>query len=240
MKSTSINPEFGEIIDTFRSKKNDIFKIRKDDDIYILKKYDTEFFKNFKNEFNTLNECRNRGIKVPKILGHNREILLLEYLPGHDCKKLFLESKNKNTKKHILSGIAEWLSNFHSAFKFEKRKGDCILTNFIYSDDEVYGIDFEESIEGDYLRDIGDLGTSILRLKPSFTEERFSMVDHFITQYFSYTSREKVDLTEKIVESLEHYSKYSSHGKVMKEWAEMILRNGLSNIQEYRIRKQRE
>ncbi len=214
--------------ETFKSKKNSVQRIEYRGKDYVVKKYDQEFIDGLEKELDLLRRCEEKGIAVPEVLESSEDTLILEYIPGESCKELYDTTIGDEKKKEILSEIADWLSRFHTSF--EERRGDSILANFILSEDKIYGIDFEEAEENDHLRDVGDLCASILRLRPAFTEKRFSMVDHFIEMYLSSSSKDRTDLTDKVVGSLEHYARYSSDGELMKRWAGRIQQDGLTNI----------
>jgi len=215
---------------TFKSRKNKVQKIKYDGEYYVLKKYNPEFLEGLEIEREVLKSCYEKGIPVPKVSGFKEDRLILEYISGDNCKELYDKTDDGRIRKKILSYIASWLSKFHKEFEFKKRRGDSILANFILAEDKVYGIDFEESEDGDPFRDMGDLCTSILRLRPAFTKKRFMQVDFFIDQYFSEAPVPIKDITEPVALSLLHYSRYSSMGGLMKKWAEKIRSNGLSSI----------
>ncbi len=219
-----------EEIENFKSKKNTVKKIEYKGDYYVLKKYDPEFLEGLEIERDILERCDEKGIPVPKIKSYKDDRLILGYISGDNCKGLYDKTEDGRVKKKILSNIASWLSKFHKEFEFKKRRGDSILANFIMKKDKVYGIDFEESEDGDPFRDVGDLCTSILRLRPAFTKNRFEQINFFIDRYFSDAPVPRKDLTEPVTLSLLHYSKYSSMGELMKEWAQKIRSNGLTSI----------
>lgn len=214
---------------TFRSKKNKVQKINYDGKYFVLKEYNPEFLEGLKIEKDLLESCEERGILVPKIIKAKNDTLILEYISGKNCKRLFDKIEDVKVKKRILSNIASWLAKFHKEFELKKRRGDSILANFISTDEKVYGIDFEEAEEGDPYIDVGDMCTSIMRLRPAFTEERFSQTKFFLNEYFFKSLAPYKDMTEQVSRSLIHYSKYSSMGDLMKEWAEKIRSNGLSS-----------
>ncbi len=217
-------------IENYKSKKNTVKKIEYKGDYFVLKKYDPEFIEGLEVERDILERCDEKGIPVPKIKSSKEDRLILEYISGDNCKELYDKTEDGRMRKKILFNIASWLGEFHKEFEFKKRRGDSILANFIMAKDKVYGIDFEESEDGDPFRDVGDLCTSILRLRPAFTNKRFKQADFFIDQYFSEVPVPIKDLTEPVALSLLHYSKYSSMGGLMKKWAEKIRSNGLSSI----------
>jgi len=220
-------PDEWKVVQVLDSKKNKVYKVEIQGNYLIVKKFDPKFRDNLKTELTLLKECRNKGLRVPELIDIKDDTLILEYISGTNCKKIF--DSRENVDK-ILSGIAEWLARFHTSFGFDKRKGDCILANFILFDDKIYGIDFEEAQTGDFLRDLGDMCTSVLRMRPAFTDEKFNQVEFFLDIYFSKVSKPRVDITEKLVESLLHYSKYSSQGELMKKWGDKIKEEGLDNI----------
>ncbi|MFO8109436.1 MAG: hypothetical protein R6U17_02795 [Thermoplasmata archaeon] len=225
MKSEPYNCK---IIDTYGSKKNTVHRVECKGEYYIIKKYSEEFIHGLLVEETILNECSKIEIGAPVVIERKKDTLILEYIPGSNCKILF-DSEGKEKIKRMLSQIAAWLDHFHRSFNYKKSRGDCILANFIQCDSRIYGIDFEES-GGDYLRDIGDMCTSILRMEPSFTKENFTFAEYFIDEYFFNSDLSRRDVTASVVGSMRHYSKYGSTGKKMKRWSEKIKEEGLNNI----------
>ncbi len=220
------DPDNWTVIKTYTSKKNTVRKVEFDGKYYVVKKYDDDFIKGLEVEEKVLEECKKYEISVPQIKGSSEDILILEHISGTNCKELF-DSEETDV---VLSGIAGWLCDFHSSFGHKKRRGDCILANFILSDMEIYGIDFEESRDENYLRDIGDMCTSILRMRPAFTDKRFGQVEFFLDEYFACSSKPRVDITDHLVESLLHYSNYGSQGEELKRRALQIKEEGLGSI----------
>ncbi len=222
-------PDQWEVITTFDSKKNRVEKIEYQGQNYVVKKYEDEYIENLHVEKRVLSESLKREINVPNIVDTKEEMLILEYIPGIDCKSFF-DIKEQEEIKQILGSIAAWLGDFHDEFFQERRRGDCILANFILQDSFIYGIDFEESQQSAPLRDVGDMCTSILRMRPSFTQEKFTLIKYFIDEYFANVSRKKIDITDEIVESMLHYSRYGSQRELLKDWAKKIKEVGLDDI----------
>ncbi len=215
-----------KVIKTYASKKNTVRKVECNGKLYVVKKYSDEFISGLRVEEDVLKMCMKKDIPVPRVIDIREDTLKLEHIPGANCKELFESGETKS----VLSGIARWLAGFHTSFNFRKRRGDCILANFIFCDDKVYGIDFEESADDCCLRDIGDMCTSILRMDPSFTHERFELVEYFLDQYYCNVGPEREDITPHLVGSLLHYSRYGSSREQMKLWAAKIKEQGLDGI----------
>lgn len=211
-------------IKRYSSKKNTVQKVEFKDKFYVVKKYDDDLGSH--TEIKILEECKKLKIPVPEIIERSEDILILEHIPGINCKKLF-DSEETDA---VLSGIAEWLCDFHSSFEYGRLRGDCILANFIWSDPKIYGIDFEESGQGNYLRDLGDMCTSILRMRPAFTDNRFRQVEYFLHEYFACSTEPRTDITPHLVEALLHYSNYGSQREELKRWAIRIKEEGLDDI----------
>jgi len=225
----NLDPDQWEVITTFDSKKNKVGKIEYQGQNYVVKKYEYEFIENLHIEKRVLDKCLERGVTVPKIVYIKQNMLILEYIPGIDCKSFF-DTKEQEEIKQMLANIAAWLGDFHDEFSHKRRRGDCILSNFILQSSLIFGIDFEESQQSSPLRDVGDMCTSILRMRPSFTQEKFTLIKYFIDEYFANVSRKKIDITDEIVESMLHYSRYGSQRELLKSWAEKIKEVGLDNI----------
>lgn len=219
------DPSDGDVKKKFKSRKNKVFMVEYQGKERVVKEYREGSHEKLLVERNLLVGCEKRGIPVPKVMGSTGDTLVLEYIPGPDCKILFEQGH-----VHILPLMARWLADFHEAFAHGYRKGDCILGNFLYHDKVIYGIDFEESSQGDPLRDLGDMCVSILRMGPSFTPERFLQVNSFIGAYFECFSQQPVDLTDPVVEAMDHYSKFGSDGEELRKWGDRIKEVGSDSI----------
>lgn len=223
-----------KIVKSFRSRKNDVRLIKKDNIYKVMKVYPDINSERLSEELKVLEDCLSQGIPVPRVCHRTENTIILEYLKGDDCRTLFDDPKVDDYM--IIDGVACWLSGFHVAFS-ERKRGDCILSNFILTDTGLYGIDFEESTLGDQMDDLGNMCTSILRMRPSFTDTRFSQVEYFIKKYFLERGISKVDITDHIADSLLYYGRYGSMGDEMNCWAQKIKKEGLDSIIERSLSK---
>ena len=62
-------------------------------------------------------------------------------------------------------------------------KGDVNLRNFVYSNNRIYGLDFEKLSTGDSRIDLGNMCFFILTNYPSFTREKHIMIRRFLNEY---------------------------------------------------------
>jgi len=220
-----IDPDSWEVLETYDSRKNTVQKVKYGDELFIVKRFNPDLVSGLAVEREILRNCEEMGIAVPELIDSTDDLLILEYIPGDDCKTLF-----DRGDVDVLRSIAGWLADFHGAFDDSRRRGDCILANFIMHDSRIYGIDLEESSQGNYLRDVGDMCTSILRMKPAFTDQRFSQMRSFVAWYFDFASKEPVDIADSVVEAMDHYSRYGGQREELKRWSEKIKEVGLEDI----------
>lgn len=187
-----------KILEKFKSFKNQAFKVKTTiDNYYVLKIYPPNP-KNSRSlvEATNLKRLEFEGIKVPKVFYKSSpedsdNYLLIEYVSGKTISHL-LEEQNwvdpiKNLElKECLKSLGEWMADLHE-IKEEANgnilKGDCNLRNFIWNGSEIYGLDFEESINGDPCEDLGEICFFLLTNSPPLTPLRLEMVDWFLKSY---------------------------------------------------------
>ncbi|MHC1604997.1 MAG: BUD32 family EKC/KEOPS complex subunit [Candidatus Methanofastidiosia archaeon] len=157
----------------FKSRKNNVFLIEKDNKFFIYKRYATG---EKKTEWQILKLCKKNNVPVPEPIEHGKDFILLEYLNGQNMADM------QKISQITCGDLAHWLFSFHEVFP-SKMRGDAILRNFILFDKHIFGIDFEETGDGDRLKDISMLCASILTHDPIFTSERFICVSLVIEEY---------------------------------------------------------
>jgi len=134
------------------------------------------------NEFESLVLARGKDLCVPYPLAAHGDYLVMEYLQGEVCDVLI----NKMFSVEAAEGIGRWLAMFHSRLSTEfgrRVRMDSVLSNFIMRDGVVYGVDLEDSGNGDPLDDVGELGASILGNEPFFTPIKFDLCTRMLRAY---------------------------------------------------------
>jgi len=70
---------------------------------------------------------------------------------------------------------------------------DAVLSNFILSDDKIFGVDLEDAGPGDPLDDVGQLCASILGSEPFFTPVKFDLCLRMLRSYERTASLDVID-----------------------------------------------
>lgn len=185
-----------EILEEFKSYKNNVFKITYSGKFYVFKIY-PDSLKNSKTSLEAINltKFRSHGINVPEVIYQNsksnsKNFILLEYIPGLTISKLieFEDRTNFNRNRSIqecLKELAKWMAHLHQIKGDELNlvKGDCNLRNFIWTGREVYGLDFEETSEGDPREDLGEICFFLISNSLPLTPYKLYLVNWFIKSY---------------------------------------------------------
>ena len=182
-----INEAF--VIEDFRqlpSRRNQVYHIvgKEDEDKSSLSLIAKWFLSNgIAHETTILKEAFSNQVKVPQVIGTTSDVLLLEYISGHNLCDLITEDPNPE-----YGGLlGDWFATFHSSFQRDKDtvlvKGDARIRNFIYIETGIVGVDFEESYYGSPLDDLATACASILDTDPVFTNEKLKICRVFLQTY---------------------------------------------------------
>lgn len=234
-----LKEDFPELVDKFNHFILSQFQSKKNTVVHLIFNRKTEslpkevIIKIFRNnnadkEYDTLKQLYEQEILVPKILFYKKPYLILEKIEGINLcdfindrrlKVADLDSLDAITKKELLMSIEElanWLSNLHTnnVLKDSKvlNKGDTRLRDFIYnpSDNKIYGLDFEESYEGNHIDDITWICCSLLDTNPGIFEigypkSKIELINHFLKNYYRITPSTHFDFnyfTLKLIDNL--------------------------------------
>jgi hypothetical protein len=224
------------ILSQFQSKKNIVVHLTFNKKTESLPK--ELIIKIFRNdnadiEYDTLKQLYEQEILVPKILFYKKPYLILEKIDGINLcdfindrlmKVADLDSLDTNTKKELLECIeklANWLSILHINNIIEDKehahtrvlnKGDTRLNDFIYNplSHEIYGLDFEDSYEGNHIDDVAWICCSLLDTNPGIFEQavpkaKIELINPFLKSYYRINPATHFDFnyfTEKLIENL--------------------------------------
>ena len=221
------------VINELKSRKNTVINLifdKKPQDFpkeFVIKIFRT---KNIVSENNILIRLRNQNFHVPKIFSLKKPYLLLEKVKGVNLCD-FINDNLKNTEKlddldsdlknQIISSIknlAEWLAQLHKKNIVRKRrseevfvlnKGDTRLRDFIIDNvkDVLYGVDFEDSYEGNHMDDLAWICCSLLDTSPGLFDmdepkHKIDLINVFLKRYYQINSSFQFDFnyfTEKII-----------------------------------------
>ena len=188
---------------------------------------------NFDIEYSMLEQLNKQDICVPKILFHKPPFLILDKVDGLNlCDYINDKLKNsedlseldKNDKESILTSIeklALWLGNLHNLNLISKtdpneiivlNKGDTRLRDFIYDSKSgsLFGMDFEDSYEGNHIDDIAWICCSLLDTKPGIFEmnhpkHKINLINFFLKSYYKHNPNFTFNFyyfTERLIENL--------------------------------------
>ncbi len=139
-------------------------------------------------EFEALVLAKSAGLEVPYPLYKEGDYIVEEFLPGESCEAMI----NHLCSPQAAEGIGLWLARFHAAFKQRdttRVMADAVLSNFIFYEGKVFGVDLENSAFGNELDDIGQAAASILGSEPFFTPMKFDLCLRMIGAYESSSGR---------------------------------------------------
>lgn len=215
-----MNPDY---VKKLKSKRNNVYIIRAGSLLYdeiamfaeedtsdknkiesrflIMKKYDKNNLHNLKQEYENIKMLESHSIPVPKIIMKTYDSLFLEYFQG----KLIDELVEEQSLDSWIDRFALWMSRLHKiTFKGNSLlKFDANLRNFIYVNDMVYGLDFEEMGFGDPRNDLADICFYILTNTPSFTRKKHLIMRQFLTSYENYSESKLKEMGKFLLHSRE-------------------------------------
>ncbi len=222
--------------EAFRSRKNRVFRVRTDGRIRVAKVYPTSGTESARAEFELLTRCVGLRLKVPAPIELSDRAIVMTYLEGTPVADLvdpILPSGDASRGQEqaslvsLSTGLANWLATFHRAFDFGLCRGDTILRNFLLSNDEVYGLDFEEAHRGDPIQDLGELCANVLGMRPLCGTVNFEFASNVANSYWKAVGESRMgDLAEAVALGLEHYAAYRKDGAVLREWACRFRKEG--------------
>ncbi|MGB9936123.1 MAG: RIO1 family regulatory kinase/ATPase [Methanobacterium sp.] len=190
-----------KIVKKFTSYRNEVYKIKltsaNNTSFAVMKIYSNA--SNCESEHKNLIKLKNNYIKVPNILGKYKNKLFLEYIEGNTINDLL----QKQDMGNWIEKFGELMSNIH---KIEDKKGkvlkeDCNLRNFLWNNNQIYGIDFEKTTYGDPKEDIGNICYFLLNNSPSWTDQKKIIMLRFLRAYEFYFEDEIHDINNLIKKS---------------------------------------
>jgi len=224
------------ILNHIKSKKNSVVGLTFNRDTeHLPKEVIVKIFStnSADNEYSTLTKLKRQNLFIPNILFYKKPYLILERIKGVNLcdfinEKLVdvadLESLNLETKEEIsrsIEKLADWFNQLHTNNVIENEKhseaivlnkGDTQLRDFIYIPlkNEIYGLDFEDSYEGNHIDDIASVCCSLLDTNPGIFEQtvpkaKIELINLFLESYYRNNPSIYFDFkyfTEKLIENL--------------------------------------
>ena len=218
------------------SKKNIVYELNFDKKPQkfpkqvILKLFRTNYAE---KEYKALKQLEKQNLEIPKVLFFKKPYLILKKVNGVNlCDYVndnlvnisTLDNLNSEIRNNIFLGLkklAEWIARLHNQNIINDKdiseiivfnKGDTRLRDFIFdiSKKTIYGIDFEESYEGNYLDDLAWICCSLLDTNPGIFEIpepiiKIKLINHFLKEYFRENKRFHFSFdyfAERLIENL--------------------------------------
>ena len=218
------------------SKKNIVYELNFDKKPQkfpkqvILKLFRTNYAE---KEYEALIQLEKQSLEIPKVLFFKKPYLILKKVNGVNlCDYIndnlvnisTLDNLDSEIRNNIFLGLkklAEWIARLHNQNIINDKdiseiivfnKGDTRLRDFIFdiSKKTIYGIDFEESYEGNYLDDLAWICCSLLDTNPGIFEIpepiiKIKLINHFLKEYFRENKRFHFSFdyfAERLIENL--------------------------------------
>ena len=178
----------------------------------------------FRNELSILKTSWARGLAVPEILEARDDVILMTFIPGEP----FVDRINQTFEPILIDRLAEWYYNYHRVHG--QIKGDPRLRNFIIQNNQIFGVDFEESREDLWMVDIAGVCASLLDTDPIFDPRKRTLSWRFLEKYLSFHigPRETVytDFISTLADTLKQTAEWRKDSKIL-ELSEKIRDEGL-------------
>lgn len=139
----------------------------------------------FHNELERLRFSRKGGLAVPDVIDARAGVILMTFIPG----ETLVDRINRAFDPALVDALAGWYYNYHSIHTMIK--GDPRLRNFIWNDDKLFGLDFEESRVGHWMLDIAGIAASILDTKPIFDVRKRPLAWRFLEKYLEFRDEKR-------------------------------------------------
>lgn len=150
------------------------------------------------DEFEALLQAKMSGLNVPYPLAKEKEYLVSEFVPGESCDVLI----HKMFSGEAAGSLGRWLAGYHRRMAVPggtRIMGDCVPSNFVMNEGNVYGFDLEDTALGDVMDDVGKLAAAIIGNEPYFTPIKFELCFRMLRSYGEAAGEDVVDRSRKYV-----------------------------------------
>lgn len=170
-----------ESVGRLKSKKNSVISmniIPKDEEprTLVAKMFIAD---RFENELSILKSSWSHGLAVPEVYEAREDVILMNFISG----EILVDRINRTFEPHLIDKLAEWYYNYHKVHG--QIKGDPRLRNFIVHNDQIFGVDFEESRKEPWMIDIAGVCASLLDTDPIFDPRKRALSWRFLEKYLS-------------------------------------------------------
>lgn len=171
------------------SRRNRVWVVETDVRPVVVKRFLSE---RGGHEFETVLQARLAGLDVPYPLWSDGSHMVSEYIGGESCELMI----NHMFSREAAEAMGTWLALFHTRLAdgdSAKIMADAVLSNFVFFEKRVFGVDFEDSRIGDPFDDVGQLAANILGSEPFFTPVKFDLCLQMIRSYGRTRGRDVVE-----------------------------------------------
>ncbi len=163
------------------SKKNQVWKESNCEQFFIKKIFSSS--ERFQRECFVLAQLIGEKIATPAVISISEEppILEYEYIAGETVLEYLEKNADEESCLNVLEKVLYWLADFYNIMYRKTGKGwimqDVHLRNFIVSskDGSVYGVDYEECIEGSIEQDIAKILLYLVTYEPIYSPKNISL-----------------------------------------------------------------
>lgn len=216
---------------SFKSKKNTVAYVTIDNKPRVLKFFVPGLKENMEKEYQILE--KGKKLNIPNVYKKDdkNNFLTMNYIAGENLCDVINDKKTTfKEKKRLMELLAEWFNNFHNHFKTDEEffiRGDSNLRNFILND-QIWGLDLEETRKGQPTEDIADLCSSILTTDPMFTNEKYSLCKKLITSYVEKAPGRVKNIDLEVSYSILKKIQYRPEDEeILRKHAKKIRKHGL-------------
>lgn len=172
-----------EIIKQFKSRQNQVCLINarneKGREYYVFKQHSSD---RAEKEKKILEELYGKGVKVPRVLYTSKSAIIMEYISGDTLiERIELLEKNNLSGKYEISAVALFFKEFYEAIK-GRIHWDINFSNFIFHEENLWGVDFEDVKEGEKETDIGRFVAFLMTYSPAFTDWKLNFLREFYSK----------------------------------------------------------
>ena len=179
----------------------------------------------FDIELQILKSSWEKSLAVPEVIEARKGVILMDYIKG----ETLVDVLNRTFEISLVDMLAEWYYNYHTAH--DMIKGDPRLRNFIHNNDQIFGVDYEESRPGPWILDIGGAAASLLDTDPIFDVKKQKMCWTLLETYLDLidakrTSEIENAFNETVADTLNQTAIWRKDDQIM-SISEKIRKNGI-------------
>jgi tRNA A-37 threonylcarbamoyl transferase component Bud32 len=190
-----------------QSKKNEVYRIIDNEGSYILKEFSNVDSMN--KELELLQLLNKKGLSTPNIIKIEEMNLCLEDLGDITLLDYYesMERINSHDCEVTIRKLCKWMKTYYSItsiyFNDSYIISDVNFRNFIIKENDIYGIDFEDSRVGNIEIDAGKIAAYGLTYTPMMTKWKIDFTNKFIDIFSIELNINKESIVQECNKELE-------------------------------------